>query len=302
MLYIYHTVDPMKNLLPILLLIFFSLLSHISVQAQETDHSHAPLSCHTDAYLQHTWATVTGSKDKFDAWNRRMILAGREGFTTEKTSEMKFRIPVVVHVIHEFGPENISERQVKSQIDALNRDYNFLSEETDVSFEFFLAQKDPQGNCTNGITRTYSPYTVHGFGGFNASSEAELKGLINWPSDRYLNIWLVRSIDQKVLGYSYVGVNPTYHWDGVVIRAKNFGQTDAIAPPYSLGRTTVHEIGHWLGLFHPFSMGYCCDDLTTPCDSCGDYICDTPNADTVVYGCPKEINSCVDHPIDYPMR
>ena len=76
------------------------------------------------------------------------------------------RLPVVVHVLYENNDENISDDIIKSQIDVLNEDYKRLNADTTetrtqfdtlagrANFEFFLATTDPNGNPTNGITRT----------------------------------------------------------------------------------------------------------------------------------------------------
>ncbi len=47
---------------------------------------------------------------------------------------------------------------------------------------------------------------------------------------------------------------------------------------YQLGKTTVHEVGHWFGLLHPFN-GHSCDGV-------GDFINDTPAQSTETNGCP----------------
>ena len=83
-------------------------------------------------------------------------------------------IPVVFHIIHNGGPENISDEQVEDAIRILNDDYNKLNDDwdnvvseflpivADVGITFRLAQKDPDGNCTSGLTRTQSVLTYDG--------------------------------------------------------------------------------------------------------------------------------------------
>jgi len=71
-------------------------------------------------------------------------------------------IPVVVHVLYNNSSENISDAQVLSQISVLNEDFrrtnsdadNTWSQAADSEIEFCMATKDPNGNATNGITRT----------------------------------------------------------------------------------------------------------------------------------------------------
>ena len=76
-------------------------------------------------------------------------------------------IPVVIHIIHDGGTENISEAQVQSQIQILNEDFGKLpgtngdGNGVDTEVRFCLAKKDPNGNCTNGIVRIKSSLTNH---------------------------------------------------------------------------------------------------------------------------------------------
>lgn len=227
---------------------------------------------------------------------------------TDDTSEEIFRIPVVVHIVHMNGPENISDAQVRSQIRVLNEDYRKMAgtpgagRGADAQIEFFLAKQDPLGNCTNGITRTLSPYTYHGPSESLGSTEQQLKSLVHWESAQYLNIYLVHSIGINVLGYSPVGVSSSPELDGVVVTAKHFGDRGAVDGPYDRGRTTTHEVGHWLGLLHTFQSG-CFGSLPDNCATGGDRVCDTPQAEQPTEGCPDPLevpNSCNDQPVDLP--
>ena len=77
-------------------------------------------------------------------------------------------IPVVVHVLWNDPIENISAAQIQSQIDILNEDFRLLNSDSldsshpfwqftaDTEIEFCLATRDPNGNATSGITRTYT--------------------------------------------------------------------------------------------------------------------------------------------------
>ena len=108
-------------------------------------------------------------------------------------------IPVVFHIIHNNGQENISDAQVFDAVRILNEDFNRLNPDrvnvrqefqsiiADVGIQFRLATKDPEGVCTNGITRTVSELTNDG--------TEEMKALINWPRNKYLNVWVAASAD-----------------------------------------------------------------------------------------------------------
>lgn len=197
------------------------------------------------------------------------------------------RIPVVVHVLYKTAAENISDAQIKSQIDALNRDFRKKNNDTtntparfkalaaDVQIEFVLATADPSGRATTGIVRkatAVSEWKVDdkikfaGQGGDNA-----------WDAASYLNIWVGNL--GRLLGYSsYIG--GAADKDGLVINYTAFGTTN-VNGPYDLGRTTVHEAGHWLGLKHIWGDTYCGDDMVD----------DTPKQGNFTSGCPTTFRS-----------
>lgn len=193
-------------------------------------------------------------------------------------------IPVVIHVIHNTqsalvgGPKNgnISDEQILSQLEVLNEDYrrkegtkgfNADPVGADLNIEFHLATLDPDGNPTTGITRTYNEQASFDIN----SDDQKLKAIAYWPSNRYLNIW-VTTLKNKYLGYaqfpdvnnvpglsSIGGLEKT---DGVVINHTNFGRRNGtvISNVYGDGRTTTHEVAHWLGLLHTWGDEDCGDD------------------------------------------
>jgi len=202
-------------------------------------------------------------------------------------SVVKYRIPVVVHVIRANNGTtgNISTSMVQSQIDVLNEDFNALPGSlgepgTDVQIEFQLAQTDPSGNPTNGIT--YSNNTTwYNDGGNYWNSLA-------WDPDRYLNIYTNSA--GGALGYvpglPQTGVAGATS-DRVVVLWSSFGRNSPGAP-YNLGRTATHEVGHYLGLFHVFDNGC---GTTGGCLSSGDRICDTVRQSSPTFSCFSS-NSC----------
>ncbi|PFD40738.1 zinc metalloprotease [Bacillus cereus] len=169
------------------------------------------------------------------------------------------KIPVVVHVVWNTEEQNISEEQVHSQIDVLNLDFRaanpdianvpsvFKDSVSDARVEFFLATKDPNGNQTNGITRTHT--TKQSFSHLDDPVKSQSTGGVNaWPADKYLNLWVCK-LEGGLLGYAQFPGGPP-KTDGVVIGYNCFGNTGTATEPYHLGRTATHEIGHWLNLFH----------------------------------------------------
>ncbi|MDO8396962.1 MAG: M43 family zinc metalloprotease, partial [Bradyrhizobium sp.] len=188
------------------------------------------------------------------------------------------RIPVVVHVVSNTAAQNISDAQIASQIDVLNRDFRrtnpdvsstpaaFLPLAADSRVEFFLANVDPNGAPTNGITRRQT--TVASFGSDDAVKSQATGGTNAWPADRYLNIWVCQ-LSGGLLGYAQFPGGPAAN-DGVVILHSAFGTVGTAAPPFHLGRTATHEIGHWLNLNHIWG------DDGTGCSGT-DNVADTPN-------------------------
>lgn len=228
-----------------------------------------------------------------------------------------YRIPVVVHVIHHnasnttggVGNGNISDAQIVSQIQVLNEDYrrkpgtngyNTSPVGADARIEFYLARQDPSGNVTTGITRNYyadkATFDV-------ANDGALLSQIAYWPSDQYLNIWVTNLLDDPTNPDRYIGYTqfPTAgdtlqglkevvpaQIDGSIIDYRVFGRnTGAVSLSlYLLGRTVTHEIGHWLGLIHPWGDRGGCND---------DYVADTPlTADQgTPTSCRQTYSTCV---------
>lgn len=213
------------------------------------------------------------------------------------------RIPVVVHVVHNTTTENISDAQIQSQIDALNRDFRranadissvpaaFSGLTSDLRIEFELASRDPDCNATNGITRTAT--TVTGFDNCDVCTTPETRnpvkfsstgGRDGWPSDQYLNLWVCDLVG-GLAGYASfpedLAARPTE--DGVVMDYQYFGTTGTVSSPFHLGRVCAHEIGHWLSLRHIWG-----DDTAGPIDICDgtDFVDDTPNQAGFNSGCP----------------
>jgi len=198
------------------------------------------------------------------------------------------RIPVVVHVLHHTDAENLDQAQIDSQIAALNRDYRLLNADkslipapfsvfaADSLVEFVLAVRDPQGEPTSGITRTWTPKTAFPFDPFDPLATEKLDEMVKldqfgkaaWPRDSYLNIWTC-TIDGGLLGYAQFPGGPAAT-DGVVINNTAFGSGGIAQAPYDLGRTGVHEVGHWLNLLHIWG------DDDGGCTG-SDNVADTPN-------------------------
>ncbi|MCC6361998.1 MAG: zinc metalloprotease [Bryobacterales bacterium] len=188
------------------------------------------------------------------------------------------RIPVVVHVVWNTTAQNISDAQISSQMDVLNRDFRMRNTDTgsvpgpfqplrgDAEVEFFLATTDPAGNPTTGVTRRST--SVTSFSDDDAVKFDSRGGSDAWPADKYLNLW-VCNLGGGLLGYAQFPGGAA-NTDGVVITHTGFGTVGTASPPFHLGRTATHEIGHWLNLRHIWG------DDGTGCSG-SDFVDDTPN-------------------------
>ena len=212
----------------------------------------------------------------------------------EKSGTVKI-IPVVIHVIHTYGPENVSKAQVLDAIRIINEDFRNLNSDTadvipvfksivaDSEIEFRLAQLDPNGNCTEGITRTYSPLTH--------SAGENVKDLISWNTAKYLNVWVVANIESGAGAYAYYpGTAPQPSHEGIVCRASQFGSIGASNGGNFSSRTLTHEIGHYLNLAHTWGSTNSNADPSN-CSS-DDGVSDTPNTIGSNLNCDLNQNTC----------
>ncbi len=164
-----------------------------------------------------------------------------------------YTIPVVFHIIHYNGTENISDAQIADAVRILNEDFNGLNPATptvrpefqdrvaDVGIHFELARRDPDGNCTNGVTRTVSQLTYSG--------DFEMTQLIQWPRNRYLNVWVGQAANGAA-GYTYypMWLDDWPEADGIVVLHNYLGSIGTGAEYRS--HVLTHEVGHWLNLMH----------------------------------------------------
>jgi PKD repeat protein len=183
-------------------------------------------------------------------------------------------IPIVFHIIHNYGQENISDEQVYDAVRILNEDFRKQNADTgaiwppfkpiaaDCRIEFRLANVDPDGNCTNGIDRVNSLKT------YAASDDAKLNP---WPRNYYFNVWVVSAMPQGVAGYAYKpsSVDDDGLIDGVLILHDYIGSIGTGS--LNTSRALTHEIGHSFNLSHTWG------NTNEPGVACGDDgIYDTP--------------------------
>jgi hypothetical protein len=196
-------------------------------------------------------------------------------------------IPVVVHVVYNTASQNISDAQIQSQINVLNADFRRLNVDfvntpgpfqgvsADCEVQFVLARRNPNGDSTNGITRTQTIVTSFTFN--DNVKKSQFGGKDPWPTTDYLNIWVCK-LSSGLLGYAQFPGGPVLT-DGVVCSYRAFGTVGAVLAPFNKGRTATHEIGHYFNLFHIWG------DDGGSCNGT-DLVNDTPNQGAENYGCP----------------
>lgn len=187
--------------------------------------------------------------------------------------ETRIVIPVHFNVIHNGKDGRLTDDQVDEQMATLNAAYR------DSKFDF-----------TPASLRFHDKPEWFGMG-HNSQEERAMKEALVQAPDSSLNIYTT-DLKGGLLGWA------TFPWwlefrpelDGVIIaHASTPGHDEG---PFNLGKTAVHEVGHWLGLFHTFQNG---------CTDPGDSISDTSPEQEAGYGCPRERQSCPGAPARDPV-
>ena len=267
--------------------------------------------CNTYAAMEEVFIADPSAKSRYNLVQSQLefeYLQAMQQQAQFKIAAVTYTIPVVFHILHLGGSENISDAAVIGAMVQINKDYSKLGADTtaiDPTFSplyvnsnitFALAKKDPNGNCTNGIIHHYdantnwvqssSPYTYSG------------SGINRWPTNKYLNIYIVKCIDggssspcppvgSFIGGYTYLpgtwATNSSS--DAIVYRSDQLSGFSA--------RALSHEMGHWLNLSHTFgntnNPGVTCGS-----SSGGDGVSDTPDTKGNFSSCPaSSTNSAV---------
>lgn len=263
-----------------------ALICSLQIFAQE-GHVHGPW-CASD--VEHEKL-----KEKYPsiAVKERAYLEELQNIISSKRDDQAevLRIPIVFHVLHEQGPENISDAQVFRAVQMLNEQFRKRSADStfvipefqdihaDTRIEFVLANRTPEGECTNGINRIPTVFTD--------DTRTGVTKFESWPRHVYLNVWVVRSIGGNTptggntLGYATLpaGVDDPFMagQDGIIILNTEMGD---IGTGNANTTTLAHEAGHILNLIHTWgngAIGVFCGD---------DGIADTPQTEGR-FGCPS---------------
>jgi len=253
--------------------------------------------CGTHLMPQNNVRPDLPGKPEFENWLNPRNAASPLNINTDSAL---LYVPVVFHIIHngeDVGQgSNVPDQRITEQIQILNNDYQRLIGTMGFSnhplsansrIEFRLANRNPQGGETNAINR------VRGFSPtYNMINDREIKALSFWPSDKYLNVWVVPGTSTTPLGWAQYppatdgnpGTTTDSVTDGIIVTYGTVGLSSLDFRPYHRGRTLTHEIGHYLGLIHVWGDQQDCFGT--------DYCDDTPSQSGAVERCPRIRNTC----------
>lgn len=199
-------------------------------------------------------------------------------------------IKVVFHILYKNDVQNITDQQIDSQLASMNADFRrqnsdfssvvpqaFQCYASDMEVCFVKATVTPSGQPTNGITRKLvSP-------GFDLETQYYTNaGQPAWDTSKYLNIWIGRFQTFGYLGFGTPPAAAGQPYDGLCVSYKTVGCGGSAIPPFNKGRTIVHELGHYLGLSHPWGEdGSACGEMAND-----DLMDDTPSINDPHFGIP----------------
>jgi hypothetical protein len=229
--------------------------------------------------------TLAIRMNEIEAFTENKLLTG-------KLVNGKVQIPVIVNVLYRTAAENISDAQIQTQIDVLNKDFNaqnsdynsvpalFSGVKANVEISFVLEKVNRKST------------TKTSWGTADAMKKTASGGMAPTSPTTKLNLWAC-TIGGGILGYAQFpgGKSAT---DGVVIDSKYFGLSGSAAAPYNLGRTGTHEVGHWMNLRHIWGDATCGSDLVS----------DTPTHNAANYGVPAypHYSTCTGTPVEMTMN
>ncbi|ASE63806.1 zinc metalloprotease [Chryseobacterium indologenes] len=211
-----------------------------------------------------------------------------EQYTEKRLSDIKVgkvladgtvEIPVVFNVVYNTSSENVSDARLQSQIDVLNRDFGATNSDINNTPAEFVPVKAGDTKIRFRLAKTVrkqSSTTI--WNPDENKMKSATTGIAATSPDNYLNIWIVNNMTDGTLGYAYYPGTITASLDGVVIGAPYIGTGSGTAAPYNLGRTTTHEVGHYLNLPHLWGSS------NTGCQT--DYSNDTPASPGPNFGVP----------------
>jgi PKD repeat protein len=243
---------------------------------------------------------------RYAEYEQARLTMNHEAHSAVEKAGTVYTIPVVFHILHNNGSENISDAQIQNALNILNRDFRkqntdvnnvvaqFLPLAGDVEIEFAFAKVAPNGTCFNGITRTQSTQTNNGTedGGL-AQVNAVIAGNNVyqgvWPHNKYLNIFVCKNLVSGAAGYTFLpngnsaATAENMYYNGIFM-LHNYTGSIGTSSVYT-SRALTHEVGHWLNLSHIWGNG----NIGT----CGDdFVADTPKTNGSNGVCTLTKTSC----------
>jgi hypothetical protein len=300
--------------------------------AQTFEHGHW---CKTDEVYKEAYNTNPEAFKKAERELDEAVVS--YGSTARKVDDGRtFYIPVVFHYLHpenENGPERFfGDAAAAAVIRRLNEDFSATNPDDNLiqpyysgelrgvaNIQFVLAELDPDGEPTSGIN--YYPTSLTYAANRASDDEAKYHTYQNgklWDSKHYLNFWIVKDLTQvsgggTILAYATL---PEFEAAGSTRKTQSgiIGLIDVyrenISDPF-YKHALSHEVGHWLGLRHPFQedeKSILEEDPENPenmivtgcndgdCKFKGDKICDIPQAKQEFLSCARNLNSCPNEP------
>lgn len=255
--------------------------------------------CNTYAAMEEAFAARPGAQARYNKIQETLNKEYQQYNTNNslnKASAFVYTVPVVFHILHQGGAENIPDATIINALDYVNKDFARANSDASLTaapfntsyinsdIKFMLAKKDPNGNCTSGIVRHIDSKT----------DWKQANNLTNyvytWNPSQYLNVYIVKNIVSTstvtgggiIVGYTFKpGTWPTGAPQDAIVYRYDFlstGNADA--------RSLSHEIGHWLNLAHTWG------NTNNPGVSCGDDgITDTPVTKGEFSSCPPSNSS-----------
>jgi len=216
-------------------------------------------------------------------------------------------LPIVFHIMNsQSGQPLVSEAQIQSQIEALNRDFNnedyairhladtregFSSLVADMEISFCLADHAINGQSVSAVH--YVNPLQGTWPADNTIKDPNAGGIAPWDPGHMVNVW-VATLEEGISGFAQMPGGPS-ETDGIVIDYRFFGNQDSTNSPYNQGKTLTHLMGNYLNLYDMWGQQELCSD---------DKVDDTPIHNGPNYGCPTymHVTSCGDHPVEMTMN
>ncbi|MDX6182657.1 zinc metalloprotease [Flavobacterium sp. Fl-77] len=269
-------------------LVFFSCQNDQSENLDQDTNTIAQRGCASqdvlDAQLRANPALAI-KMNEIEAFTQNQVL-------TNRLVNGKVEIPVIVNVLYRTTAQNISDAQIQSQIDVLNKDFNAANSDYNSVPALFSGVKANVGITFVLEKINRKSTTKTSWGTNDAMKKTAQGGIAPTSPTTKLNMWSC-AIGGGILGYAQFpgGSSAT---DGVVIDSKYFGLSGSANAPFNLGRTGTHEVGHWMNLRHIWGDANCGSDLVS----------DTPTHNTANYGVPAypHYSTCTGTPVEMTMN